>query len=98
ERACSFSLSPVVVYDLDVVAIGVEDIGGVVAGVVARTLSRLAVAAVAGPGGGGVKAAHAAVIVGGKGDVQVLRGRPGNERERAGAASEADPVGVGVAK
>src|SRR5947209_19240988 len=96
ERAFSFSLGPVVVYDLDVVAFGVEDVGCVVAGVVARALRRLAVAAVARFGGGGVKAPYALVIVGGKGYVQVLGRGPGDERERAGAAGEADPLCVGV--
>src|SRR4029077_9034097 len=62
----------VVVDDFDVVAVGVEYVGGVVAVVVAGALTRLAVAAVSGSGRVGVEAADV-VVVAGERDVDVLR-------------------------
>src|ERR1700694_492698 len=67
----SFARLAVVVDDFDVVAVRVEYVGGVVAVVVAGTLTRLAVAAVSGSGRIGVEATHV-VVVAGERDVNVL--------------------------
>src|SRR5437899_1781635 len=48
----------VVVDDFDVVAVGVEHVGGVIAGVIARALTGLAVAAISRRGRLGVEAAY----------------------------------------
>src|SRR3954469_7348701 len=76
------ALGTMVVDDLDVVAVGVADVRGVVAGVVAPALAGLAVAAVSGTRRLGVEAAHI-LLAAGKGHVEILGRRAGNERERA---------------
>jgi len=70
----------VVVDDFDVVAVGVEHVRGVVAGVIARALTRLAVASVAGTSRVGVKPAHV-VIVAREADVDVLGRLIGDEQK-----------------
>jgi hypothetical protein len=54
--------SAVVVDDFDVVAVGIQHVGGVVAVVVSGALARLAVAAVPGRGRVGVEAAYVVVL------------------------------------
>src|SRR5689334_8089398 len=72
----------VVVDDFDVVAVGVEDIGGVVAGVIAGALTGLAVAAVSGRGCVGVESAYV-VVCAGERDVDAFRRTAGEDEERA---------------
>src|SRR5207302_716748 len=60
-RSAPLARLAVVVDDFDVVAVGVEHIGGVVAGVIARALTGLAVAAISGRGRGGVESAYVVV-------------------------------------
>ena len=73
----------VVVDDFDVVAVGVEHVGGVIAGVIVRALSGFAVAAISGRGRAGVEAAYV-VVFAREGDVHVLRRFAGEEEEGAG--------------
>ena len=68
--------SAVVVDDLDVVPVGVEDEGAVVAGVVDRALAWRAVVRVARGERGRVERAHGRVVGGGEGEVDVLGQRP----------------------
>jgi hypothetical protein len=72
----------VVVDDFDVVAVGVEHIGGVIAGVIARPLAGFAVALVSIRRRVGVEAADV-VVYAREGDVQVLRRLAGEDEERA---------------
>jgi hypothetical protein len=72
----------VVVDDFDVVAVGVEHVGGVIARVIARTLTGLAVALVSGRGRVGVEAAYVVVFTR-EGEVEVLRRLAGDKEERA---------------
>ncbi len=69
----------VVVDDFDVVAVGIEHERGVVAGVIAGALARLAVASVSGPSRVGVKPAHV-VVIAREGDVDVPVGSSAIER------------------
>jgi hypothetical protein len=62
----------VLVDDLDVVCVGVEHEGAVVPGVLDGALAGRAVVAVSGRKRGAVKGPHDAVVVGGKGEVDVL--------------------------
>ena len=71
-----------VVDDFDVVAVGVEDIGGVIAGVIARALTGLAVAAISGRGRVGVESAYI-VVCARECDVDALRRAAGEDEERA---------------
>ena len=75
---------------LDVVPVGVEDEGTVVAGVVLGPLARPAVVAVARGDRGLVKAVDVVAFRDGEGHVEVLRRRPavGDERERAPGAAK----------
>src|ERR1700760_1573541 len=86
----------VVIDDLDVVAVGVEDEGGVVAGVVARALAGLAVAPIAGVDGSLIKALYVAVVVGPKRHREVRGRGTGDERERAARAAELHAVALVV--
>src|SRR5213080_2292740 len=81
-------LCPVVAHDLDVVAVGVEHVGRVVAGVVARALARRAVVAVAGGGERGVEPVGCRVVAAER-HVEVAGGLACDERER-GAVGPAD--------
>src|SRR3954462_14650543 len=71
-RCPSKALRPVVVDDLDVVAVGVEHERGVVAGVVLGPLAGRAVVAVAGAGGGLMEGVDGSVVVRREGHVKVL--------------------------
>jgi hypothetical protein len=73
---------PVVVDDFDVVTVGVKHIRGVVAGVVAGALPRLAVAAVSGCGRVRMEAAYF-IVAAREGDVGVLRRLSGDHEETA---------------
>src|SRR4029077_12596980 len=64
------------------VAVGVEHVGGVVAGVIAGALSRLAVAAISSCGRVRVEAAHV-VVFAREGNVDVLRRLAGDEEQGA---------------
>src|ERR1700730_8449195 len=79
----SFARLAVVVDDFDVVAVRVEHVRGVVAGVIARAFARLAVAAVSRRGCIRVEAADV-VVFARKGDVDVLRRLAGEDQERGG--------------
>src|SRR5690348_13761358 len=68
----------VVVDDFDVVAVGVEDICGVVAGVIAGALTGLAVAAVSGRGCVGVESAY---VCARERDVDAFRRTAGEDEE-----------------
>src|SRR3954449_5865534 len=89
SRCPSKALRPVVVDDLDVVAVGVEHERGVVAGVVLGPLAGRAVVAVAGAGGGLVEGVDGVVVVRREGNVKVL-GRlvARHERERVALGVE----------
>jgi HAD superfamily hydrolase (TIGR01509 family) len=89
-------LCAVVVYEFDVVAIGIEHVRRVIAGVIARALGRAPVARVAGYCGGVVKALHGLVIARRKRHVQVFRRLAGDQRERAGLAVVLHPFGAVV--
>src|ERR671931_716055 len=89
------SRTPVVVDDLDVGAVGVEDEGGVVAGVVAGPLAGLAVAPVAGGQGVRIEAVHVLVMAG-EGDVEVRGRRPRHERERAPGPTDGEGRALAV--
>src|SRR5919106_1283281 len=76
----------VVVHGLDVVPVGVENVGAVVAGVIARALSRRAVVTVAGGERATVELARRRGVRSRKGEVDVLARLPAhqrNERRRA---------------
>src|SRR2546421_11143808 len=72
----------VVVDDFDVVAVGVEHIGGVIAGVIARALTGLAIAAISGRGCVGVESVYVVVFARER-DVDALRRTAGEDEERA---------------
>jgi hypothetical protein len=72
----------VVVDDFDVVAVGVEHIGGVITDVIARALTGLAVAAISRRGRVGVESAYV-VVCARERDVDVLRRTAGEDEERA---------------
>src|SRR5688572_24976990 len=90
--------SAVVVDKLDVVAIGVQDVGAVVPAVVVRALAGGAVVAVAGLHRGGVKGVDGLVRARREGHVEVLRQVVARQhREGTGVAVEARSLGrVGV--
>src|SRR3982075_1794410 len=90
----SSSSGPMVVDQLDVVGVGIQDECGVVAGVVAGPLSRLAVAAVSGCGGLIVEPPDR-VVVAGKGDVRVLADWAGHDGQEAAGAPAAERRGPG---
>src|SRR5262249_24724863 len=78
---------------LDVVAVRIEDVRAVVAGVVHGPLARRSVVPVAGPESDPVELVHGHVVRGGKGDVHVLGWiRTGDERARAALTAESGPV------
>src|SRR5258705_393090 len=79
-------LVPVVVHDLDVVAVGVEHEGAVVARVVLEPFTRGAVVPIAGGEGGAMELVHGRVVAGREGQVHVLGRRALVIDERTGAA------------
>src|SRR2546430_14390875 len=78
----------VVVHDLDVVAVGVEHEGAVVAGVVDLPLARAAVVAMARIDRGAVERLDRGVARRGEGDMHVRGRLAADERERAVLAGE----------
>ena len=90
----------VVVYDFDVVPVGVQDERAVVAGVVHGALPRTAVVLVAGGERGGVKRTHRGVLAGGEREVDVRRERPlvVDQREAVVLAPEVRAAGLVVAQ
>src|SRR5436305_12660247 len=88
NRQVARELRAMVVDDLDIVAVGVENVRRVVPGVVARPLVRRAVALVAGARGDLVEALDHGVVVARERQVEVLGRDPGDERERAGRPGE----------
>ena len=73
----------VVVHDLDGVSVGIEHVGAVVAGVVDPPLAGRPVVAVSRLGQSGVEGVHGRVVVGGEGEMHVLRRLAGKDRERS---------------
>src|SRR5215211_4559528 len=88
------SLVPVVVYGLDVVAVGVEHERAVIADVVDRPFSGRAVVFVAGRDGDAVERVHGRVVGHAEREVQMLRPRAPvlHERERASGADDVEAL------
>src|SRR5438105_10925536 len=87
------SLAAVVVHDLDVVAVGIEHEGAVVAWVVVRALAGSTVVAVPGLDGCAVKCVNGCIVAGGKRHVDVLRRRPADDGEGPALTSELGALG-----
>src|SRR5690349_5903205 len=82
-----------VVHDLDVVAVGIEDEGRVIASVVDRALARRAVVQIAGRNCGAVERLDGGVGSGRECEVDVLGRRPVvDDGERAVSRAEVGPV------
>src|ERR671918_561108 len=82
----------VVVHGLDVVPVGVENVGAVVAGAIARALSRRAVVTVAGGERATVELARRRGVRNRKGEVDVLARLPAHQRERAAAGGDVEAL------
>src|SRR3954463_13806245 len=80
--------SAIVVHQLDVVAVGVEDEGAVVALVVDEPLARRAVVAIGGVDGDAVELLHGSIVARAEGQMKVLGRRPVDEGERRVLADE----------